>query len=53
MCMRACFCGEELFKNPGMEDPDIAGAYGYPWGYSMERVTDSHSGDYAVKLANR
>lgn len=52
-CMRVCFCGKELFNNPGMEDPDIVGAYGHAWGYSMERVTDSHSGDYAVKLANR
>ena len=46
-------CADELFKNPGMEDPDIIEAYGHAWGYSMERTNDSHSGDYAVVLTNR
>lgn len=46
-------CQQELFKNPGMEDPDIEGAYGHAWGYSMERVNESHTGDYAVKLSDR
>ena len=45
--------GPELFKNPGMEDPDIVGAYGQVWGYKVERVRDSHSGSYAVKISGR
>ena len=45
--------GLELFKNPGFEDPDIESVYGHAWGYKAERVTDSHSGSYAVKLSGR
>ena len=45
--------GPELFKNPGMEDPDIVGTYGQAWGYKVDRVTDSHSGSYAVKVSGR
>lgn len=45
--------GLELFKNPGFEDPDIESVYGHAWGYKAKRVTDSHSGSYAVKLSGR
>ena len=45
--------GPELFKNPGMEDADIIGAYGPAWGYTVEWTRDSHSGSYAVKISNR
>lgn len=45
--------GLELFKNPGFEDSDIESVYGHAWGYKAERVTDSHSGSYAVKLSGR
>ena len=45
--------GPELFQNPGMEDPDIVSGYEHAWGYKVERVSDSHTGSYAVKLSGR
>jgi len=53
LAVSGCLCENELFKNPGMEDPDIIGAYGQSWGYSMERDEDRYSGNYSVKLSNR
>lgn len=46
-------CGVEMFRNAGMEDPDIEGVYGHAWGYSMQRVSDSHTGSYSVQLSGR
>lgn len=45
--------GENMFKNPGMEDSDIEGSYGHAWGYNFERVNDSYTGDYAIKVSDR
>lgn len=46
-------CGVEIFKNTGMEDPDIEGVYGHAWGFNMQRDSDSHTGSYSVKLSGR
>jgi cellobiose-specific phosphotransferase system component IIC len=45
--------GQELFRNPGMEDANIEAVYGHAWGYNMERVSQSHNGSFAVKLSGR
>lgn len=46
-------CATEIFRNTGMEDPDIEGVYGHAWGYTVERVSESHTGSFSLKLSGR